>query len=149
MIQSALKLIQQWWRVLRHRRRIDRVVLVASRRELPAELGNALYLVGANPVQWAVLDCPCGCGERANTKIGVASRTSWSLTLTEGKASLSPSLLMPVDRCGSHFFIRENRIVWVLPRQNNWSIASSKPREGDDRFVAMSQNATAPATPLL
>jgi Family of unknown function (DUF6527) len=113
MIESLLEIIQHWWRVLWRRRRIDRVVFVGSRRELPSDLGGSLYLVGTNPVQWAVLNCPCGCGERANARVGVASRSSWSLTMTGGKATLSPSLLLPVDKCGSHFFIRENRIIWV------------------------------------
>ena len=113
MIQAALKHIRRLWRMLWRRQRIDRVVLVASRRELPTDLGVSLYLVGTNPVQWAVMNCPCGCGERTNARIGVASRTSWSLSIAAGKASLSPSLLMPLDKCGSHFYIRENRIVWV------------------------------------
>ena len=112
LIQWAVRLAQRLWRIARRRRRIDRIIYLANRRDLPAKLGGALYVVGANPVQWAVLNCPCGCGERTNAKIGVASRTSWSLTLTEGRVSLAPSLLMPVDRCGSHFFIRENRIIW-------------------------------------
>lgn len=112
IIQSAVRFAQRLWRIARRRRRINRVIYLASRRDLPADLGNALYVVGANPVQWVVLNCPCGCGERTNAKVGVASRTSWSLALTQGRASLAPSLLMPVDRCGSHFFIRENRIIW-------------------------------------
>jgi transposase len=29
------------------------------------------------------------------------------------KASLAPSLLMPLDRCSSHFFIRKNRVIWT------------------------------------
>ena len=31
--------------------------------ELPPRVRNALYIVGL-PAKWAVLDCPCRCGER-------------------------------------------------------------------------------------
>ncbi len=90
------------------------MVFVASRRELPPQMAaGTLYFVGANPIQWAVINCPCGCGERVNAKIGVASRSSWSITVNQGKATLLPSILMPLDKCGSHFFVRKNRIVWV------------------------------------
>jgi hypothetical protein len=114
MLKTLLKLIQRLWRRLTRRHRVDSVIFVATRRDLPSDLGMALYVVGKNPAQWAVLNCPCGCGERANARIGVAARNSWSLSISDGKASLSPSFLMSsMDGCGSHFFIRESRIIWV------------------------------------
>jgi hypothetical protein len=113
VMRSAFKSIRDLWRRFTRRSRVDRVVFVVSRRELPADLGKSLYVVGENPPRWAVLNCPCGCGERTNAKVGVVSRTSWALAIREGKATLAPSLLMPNDRCGSHFFVRENRILWV------------------------------------
>ncbi|WP_371259496.1 DUF6527 family protein [Bradyrhizobium sp. URHD0069] len=113
MMQTILKQIGRLWQALRRQRRLDGIAFVASRGELPPDLGRKLYLVGVSPVQWAVLNCPCGCGERTNAKIGIPSRTSWSLALTAGKATLTPSLLMPINKCGSHFFVRENRIIWV------------------------------------
>jgi len=113
MINSVLDTFRRLWRALTHRRRVSGIKFVGSRRELPSDLGAALYIVGTGSAQWAVLNCPCGCGERANAKIGGASRNSWALTIKEGKASLSPSLLMSLERCGSHFCIRDNRIIWI------------------------------------
>ena len=112
-MQSLLNSIRWLWRTLTRRRRIDRVVIVATRRDLPMNLGRSLYVVGTNPPQWAVMNCPCGCGDRTNANLGVASRNSWALSIREGKATLDPSLLMAIERCGSHFFVRENRIIWA------------------------------------
>lgn len=54
---------------------------------------NGAVCCGRESRQWAVLNCPCGCGERANARIKVVARNSWSLTISGGKASHSPSLL--------------------------------------------------------
>ena len=108
-----IRSIRYCWAYFTRRTQIDDVIFVASRRDLPKDLDASLFVVGTNPVRWAVLNCPCGCGQRANLKLGLATRTSWSLTVSVGLASLAPSVLIPGDGCGSHFFIRSNRIIWV------------------------------------
>lgn len=112
MIDSLLVAIQRWWWFLRRRRYVDRVVFVQSRRQLPAQLGAAIYLVGTGSIQWAVLNCPCRCGERANVKISADSSGS-RVSVAPGRVSLHPSVLMSATRCRSHFFVQDNRIIWV------------------------------------
>lgn len=113
LIDRSIRSIRYYWIIISRRGRVNDVIFVTSRRELPKDLRASLFIVGTNPAQWAVLNCPCGCRERANLKLGAATRTSWSLTVSSGKASLAPSVLMPGGRCASHFFIRANRIIWV------------------------------------
>lgn len=53
--------------------------------------------------------CPCGCGLEAVTPIG---KDDWTLTVTEGRATMSPSLLMRTP-CASHYYVKDGKIAWV------------------------------------
>lgn len=56
----------------------------------------------------AIHKCPCGCGTQAVTPFGA---NGWELSRFEGLITLSPSLLN--NGCGSHYWIRENQVVWA------------------------------------
>ena len=109
---NIISLIRGWWRQVRRRRRIDRIVQIDSMSELPRRLGNSLFVVGSPP-KWAVLRCPCGCGERIDVNLMKSKAPRWTLELEQDGASLNPSLWMPADKCESHFWIRRNRICWA------------------------------------
>lgn len=58
----------------------------------------------------AAHNCCCGCG----TKIVTPLRpTDWTLTLTDGAASLHPSVGNWNHPCQSHYVIRNSRVVWA------------------------------------
>lgn len=101
------------WRRIRRRQRIKSVVRVESRGDLPKKLGAAIYIVGIDIPKWAVLECPCRCGERIDVNLMRARRPVWRLLAEHGKVTLQPSLWVPADKCGSHFWVRDNRIIWV------------------------------------
>jgi hypothetical protein len=89
------------------------VQLIPSMRQLPDVIGNRLYVVGTpGKYKWAILSCPCGCNERIDVCLMPSARPRWGLTLRNGRASLSPSIWVPSERCGSHFWIRRNQIIW-------------------------------------
>ena len=54
--------------------------------------------------------CPCGCGEIVVTPI---KPTDWTLIWNGDLVSLEPSIGNWSLRCKSHYWIRENRIVWA------------------------------------
>lgn len=90
-----------------------RVRVIPSMKKLPSSLGNDLFIVGAKSgYKWAILSCPCGCGERIDICLMPSSNPRWELSLRKKRASLTPSIWVPAERCGSHFWIRDNRIVW-------------------------------------
>ena len=90
-----------------------RVQMIPSMGELPAMIGDRLYVVGQpGKFKWAILMCPCGCGERLDVCLMPSARPRWELTLREGRASLSPSIWVPRERCGSHFWLQRNKIIW-------------------------------------
>jgi hypothetical protein len=53
--------------------------------------------------------CACGCGQKVVTTLSPAT---WSLTFDGDTVSLSPSIGSGLLPCRSHYFIRQNRVVW-------------------------------------
>ena len=82
--------------------------------DVPSALGKTLYIVerGGTP-RWAVLECPCGCGDRIDVNLSTNLRPHWRLRRDAGTVSLFPSLWRPPETCGSHFWIRRSRIEWA------------------------------------
>lgn len=108
-----MKWLGSLWRWLRRRRRVGGVRRVASMSDLPARLNGTMFVIGETAPKWAVLACPCRCGERIDVNLMSSRKPHWSLSLSREGATLAPSLWMPAEKCGSHFFIRNNRIQWV------------------------------------
>ena len=62
--------------------------------------------------------CPCGCGQKVITPI---RPDQWTLTWDGETVSLSPSIGNWGFSCKSHYWIRENRIIWLKNRKDpNW-----------------------------
>ena len=56
--------------------------------------------------------CPDGCGEEAVMPIKPHNSNGWDYEEHDGKVTLSPSI---ANDCPfkAHFYIRENKIIWV------------------------------------
>jgi hypothetical protein len=105
--------LRRLWAAVGQRSDQLRVQVIPSMQELPSRLGDRLYVVGRpGKFKWAILACPCGCGERVDVCLMPSASPRWELTLRDGRASLSPSIWVPAERCGSHFWLRRNKIVW-------------------------------------
>jgi hypothetical protein len=58
--------------------------------------------------------CPCGCGTDVVTPFWEAGPgPEWQISGDETTVTLSPSILVR-SPCQSHYFIRENRVEWVV-----------------------------------
>ncbi|TGN99167.1 MULTISPECIES: DUF6527 family protein [Burkholderia] len=57
----------------------------------------------------AVHLCCCGCGEKVVTPLSPAE---WRIELREGRVSMRPSIGNWSMACQSHYWIRNNRVVW-------------------------------------
>jgi len=53
--------------------------------------------------------CACGCGTKVVTPLKPAK---WTLTVEDGRVSLSPSIGRWQLPCKSHYWIRNNQVVW-------------------------------------
>lgn len=58
----------------------------------------------------AVHKCACGCGKEVVTTI---APHRWKLTYDGKSVSLSPSIGNWYFACQSHYFIRENEVIWA------------------------------------
>jgi hypothetical protein len=92
-----------------------RVRSIASHADLPEHLeGDELVLVGteSNP-KWAILQCPCGCGRRIDVNLMKSRRSFWRLFRSDQGITIWPSLWVPRDGCGSHFWIIDSSVMWA------------------------------------
>jgi hypothetical protein len=113
MASRVMGPFQSLWRWIRRRRRLDGVTFVPSMNDLPERLSGQIFVIGTPAAKWAVLECPCRCGERIDVNLMHSRRPFWGIGISSKGVTLAPSLWMPADKCGSHFFIRDNRILWV------------------------------------
>jgi hypothetical protein len=58
--------------------------------------------------------CACGCGEEVSTPL---SPSDWELSYNGESVTLNPSIGNWSYKCRSHYWIRENQVVWA----GDWS----------------------------
>jgi hypothetical protein len=94
--------------------KLDKLVtMLCDSIPVPREPG-VLYV--SQKYDCAIHLCPCGCGNEVVTPLESDALPGWKLTLVlavDGGAevTLSPSILCRTE-CGSHYFIRSNRVEW-------------------------------------
>ncbi|WP_369126451.1 DUF6527 family protein [Cryobacterium aureum] len=77
-------------------------------RYIPTDLEIGKFYVSLEYATASHL-CVCGCGCRVVTPLGKAD---WILTF-DGTVSLHPSIGNGQFLCGSHYWIRQNKVVWA------------------------------------
>ncbi|GEM_PF-3318736 len=110
MIEAA----RRWWRRARRVRRVTEAPSTESTESVGSNLkAGELVIVGpADSPKWALLGCPCRCGEMlwVNLMLGHARHRLISRGPSR-PVTLTPSL--DVATCGSHFWVREGAVIWV------------------------------------
>jgi hypothetical protein len=83
--------------------------------DVPDRLGWVLYIVGqhGSSPKWAILECPCRCGERIYVTLMKSRDPHWELPLSGEDLTLWPSLWVSQCGCGSHFWVKRSIIEWV------------------------------------
>lgn len=82
---------------------------------------NVLYI--SIPCNIAVHKCPCGCGQEVATTI---APNRWSLLYNGKTVTLSPSIGNWYFECQSHYFIRDDMVVWAKDLPNDLKHATKK-----------------------
>lgn len=114
MIGALRRWISSAWLELRRRNSYSHVRVVNSMDEVPKLPGGTVYLVSrGDTARWAVISCPCRCGENIQVNLMKSIQPHWDLEHRDGKLSLRPSLWRSADSCGSHFFVEKNQVRWV------------------------------------
>jgi hypothetical protein len=106
---------------------------------IPATLRPG-YLYISRRYRTAAHLCACGCGARVATPLKPAK---WLLEDKSGLVSLRPSISRPPEQCNSHYWIRDNRIVWCRPLSGK-EAASARARDQRDVQMYYTSRASAP-----
>lgn len=73
---------------------------------------NTLYI--SIPYNTVLHKCACGCGEEVSTPL---SPSDWEISYNGESVTLDPSIGNWSYRCRSHYWIRDNQVVWAC----DWS----------------------------
>ena len=94
--------------------KIDYSTKVVSARPKENEiLPNVVVIVGHKDLpKWALMQCPCGCGELLTLSLMKNFRPYWNYKIDKwNRITLSPSIWKK-DGCRSHFFIKKGKVIW-------------------------------------
>ena len=91
---------------------------------IPEHLAEGVLYVSVS-FATAIHSCCCGCGNEVVTPL---SPSDWEMSYDGESISLNPSIGNRRFACGSHYFIRRNRVMWLpsfreaesRPRQSLW-----------------------------
>jgi hypothetical protein len=80
-----------------------------------------LYVVGNTKFQkWALMRCPCGCGETIMLSLSRKQRPSWSVDVDWlGRPTLEPSIRQTAG-CFSHFWLKGGALSWCADTGEPW-----------------------------
>lgn len=110
MFNWLKELVKKWQR----KSELGQAREIKSLNELPDRLGSYFYIVvNEGHLKWLVFSCPCGCGDKIEVNLMKSIYPVWRLTRSNKGVTLMPSLWRGYGTCGSHFWIRDNKIVWV------------------------------------
>ena len=113
LAEKIAKSFRRWFHKEKAAFTYERVRIVESMTDIPNELGWEVFIVSRNgAVRWAVIKCPCGCGERLNVNLMRSANPHWNLSMRRGRVSLSPSLWVSQAKCESHFWLKDNGVYW-------------------------------------
>lgn len=100
--------------------------LVADHPDREQLQQGRLYLVGDRRFQkWAVMACPCGCGESIMLSLSQKKRPSWSVAWDWlGRPSVDPSVRQTAG-CYAHFWVRRGRVEWCGDTGRPWRMGQN------------------------
>lgn len=115
--------IKDFFKKLIRKKRYGNVIIVDSNSAAIAQNDTLTIVKKADIFTWVKFKCPCGCGEEIMLSLNPQIKPCWSLKVKDinGKyvATLSPSINLTGYQCKSHFFIRDNKVIWVQPKPKN------------------------------
>jgi len=73
---------------------------------------DQLVIVRGKIDKWALMRCPCGCGERIQLSLARARRPRWRIEVDHlGRPTVAPSVRIQ-GGCQAHFHLRCGRVEW-------------------------------------
>jgi hypothetical protein len=113
-LRRLVAAVRAWWRPRRRLSAYSGVAsLDATTDPAPAVSSGRLVLVGTpERAKWLRFTCPCGCGEVLALNLMPTHHPRWTID-RHGDGTLTVSPSVDATACGSHFWIRRNRVEWA------------------------------------
>jgi hypothetical protein len=117
MIRWFFRVLAWIWQRCRWRKRrraFKGVIQLDSSVDPASEMAaGKLVLIGpGEKPKWLRFKCPCGCGDVIALNLMVSHYPRWSVEIhKDGTLTAMPSV--DAKTCGSHFWIRRNKVDWV------------------------------------
>ena len=105
--------IKSWYLHRRRRTYLVRTRIVSRMSDVPEKLDGQAYIVKRNGKDmWLVFDCPCSSGHKLVLNLSRSRYPFWQTKLKKNVLNVLPSVWV-TDECHSHFFIKNNDVVWA------------------------------------
>lgn len=105
------KFFSKFWRRTGSAHQYSGVKFVDSLPDVPAQVGNDIYVVGScDAAKWVVFVCPCLKGHKLTVNLMKSSHPRWTLKVSGKRVSLNPSIAVADHPCKSHFWLESNRV---------------------------------------
>ena len=94
-----------------------KVIIVESGKSVQIPSKTLVLTKKGNVFTWLRYKCPCGCGETISLSLSPMIEPYWAITIGKDKnkrpsVTITPSVYMRNTKCGSHYFITENKVNW-------------------------------------
>lgn len=114
LLTRFFRSIGRWWKGRRRYEEFTGVVVIDPTIDPSTVLEECnLVLVGTEAkAKWLRFRCPCRCGEILALNLMSSHHPHWTCERhRDGTLTVQPSV--DATDCGSHFWIRQNKIHWV------------------------------------
>jgi hypothetical protein len=89
---------------------VEFLALSAS-ADVALKTGKLVVLGEHQKYKWLQFICPCGCGEIQALNLMRSHYPLWTVEIHED-ATLTVHPSVHAQRCGAHFWVRRNEIIW-------------------------------------
>ena len=103
---------KDWINLLGKRKSFDLIVIIDMVDDSLVIDGN-IFVVGVKEnYKWLKFKCPCGCGALISLNLMKSHFPRWTIKeFNKKNLTITPSVISTT--CGSHFWIRKNKVIWV------------------------------------
>lgn len=94
-----------------------KVIIVESGKSVQIPSKTLVLTKKGNVITWLRYKCPCDCGETISLSLCPVIEPYWAISIGKHKnkrpsVTVTPSVYMRNTKCGSHYFIIENKVNW-------------------------------------
>lgn len=113
MIIKWLK--NQWHSFLRflNKTNVYRRIEVVMEHPDNIPIHTLVVVMGGDEAKWLMFKCPCGCQNIIELPLMKHRQPNWKIFNDENRLTVYPSIDVKPPGCGSHFWIRQNKVDWV------------------------------------